>query len=113
MTFDEIERQLPWGLHDADLERIEIDWHLQRVRLDVRVKVTKRQDVERLGRVTVTGLVFCSVDPPVIDPARGYEALPEGGLSIDTGVGAGDQEAGASLPKPPREAFLQWIFVRR
>jgi hypothetical protein len=113
MTFDDIEKQLPWGLHDAELNRIDIDWRHRRVLLDVRVKMTKRQDVERLGRVEVTGLVFCSVDPPVIDSARGYNAIPTGGLSIDTGSGPGDDAAGAALPNPPPGTFLQWVFVRQ
>src|SRR4051794_40733608 len=109
MTFDEIERQLPWGLHDADLDRLEIDWMTARAVLDIRVKMTKKQDIDRPGRLTVSGLVFCSVDPPVIDPVRGCEVRPSTGLSIDTGEGAGDAEAGASLPIQPDGTFLQWI----
>jgi len=112
MTFDEIERQLPWGLHDASLQRVEIDWRMKRVIIDLGVKMTKRQDVEKLVRVTVVGLVYCSVDPPVMNPSAGYDAIPQGGLSIDTGSGAGDLQAGASLPETPPGAFLQWIFVR-
>jgi hypothetical protein len=75
MTLEELEATLPWGLHDAYLERLQIDWPEAKLVLDVRVMVTEHQDMDQRARITITGLVFCSVDPPEIDSAHGYEAL--------------------------------------
>lgn len=110
MTFTEIERTLPWGLHDAYLEGIVIDWLGARLELAVRLMMTLRQDMDQRARLTVTGLIYCAIDPPEIDPARGgYTPIPENGLWIDTGEGATAPEL--RLPETPAGCFLQWIFV--
>jgi hypothetical protein len=108
MTLDEIEQQLPWGLHDALLLRLSVDWTRAELVLDVRLMITERQDMDQLARIVVTGLVFCAVDAPEIDPARGYVPTSPTGLRIDAGPGAA---RGASLPAVPEGCFLQWIFV--
>jgi hypothetical protein len=109
MTLDEIEQTLPWGLHDALLLRLSVDWARASVTLDVRVMMSERQDLGRLGRIVITGLLFCAIDPPEIDPARGYVPVAEAGLWIDAGPGSA---AGASLPSIPEGCFLHWLFVR-
>jgi hypothetical protein len=63
MTMADVEAALPWGLHDALLESIEIDWPNARASLTVRVMIAEGQDLVRRGKVTVSGLVFCSIDP--------------------------------------------------
>lgn len=111
MTFDDIEATLPWGLHDAYLEAIAIDWLGARLELTVRLMMSERQDMDQRARITVTGLVYCAIDPPEIEPKRGYVAIPEHGLWIDTGSGCLDAAAKGQLPKSPAGCFLQWIFV--
>ncbi len=112
MTIKEIEDALPWGLHDALLERVAIDWLAATVTLSLRVKVTERQDFDRACRIDVGGLVFCSVDPPTVDPSRGYESVPSGGLWIGAGEGAANEESAKQLPEIPDGCFLHWMFVR-
>jgi hypothetical protein len=79
MNIADLEATLPWGLHDARLESIEVDWLNARATLTVRVRVTAGQDIDRRGRITVGGLVFCSIDAPEIDPSRHYEPVPPTG----------------------------------
>ncbi len=106
-----VEAALPWGLHDAILESIEIDWLSARATLTVRVMITERQDSDRRGKIAVSGLVFCAIDPPEIDSARHYEPVPPDGLWIGAGEGAANEEAKSRLPKVPDGCFLHWLFV--
>lgn len=113
MTLEEIEATLSWGLHDAYLEAIDVDWLKGTLVLSVRVMITERQDMEQRARITITGLVFCSIDAPEIDPARGYEPMPEGGLRINAGEGPANEEARSKLPRTPEGCFLHWLFVQQ
>ena len=113
MTFDELEAQLSWGLHDARLEALSVDWMGAEVVMRVRVMISERQDSDRLLSVTVTGLAFCAIEPPQEeDPSRGYQLIPAGGLWIDSGAGDGGAEVASRLPSIPPGAFLRWFFVR-
>jgi hypothetical protein len=112
MTFDEIEATLPWGLHDAYIEGIVLDWLDARLELTVRLMMSEHQDMDQRACVTVRGLVYCAIDPPEIDPKRGQEPMPVNGLWIDTGSRAVDAGAKSPLPQTPGGCFLQWIFVR-
>jgi hypothetical protein len=112
MTIAEIVAALPRGLHDALLETISIDWPSAILRLTVRVKVTERQDLDRRAEIEVTGLVWCALDPPDIDAARRSEPLPGGGLLIDAGEGAANDDAKRRLLEIPDGTFLHWLFVR-
>ncbi len=111
MTLSEIEASLPWGLHDAYLETLSIDWPRATLSMTVRVMMTRAQDKDQRASIVVTGLVFCSIDAPEIDPTRGYEPTPEEGLWLDSGEGAANEEAKGRLPKVPEGCFLQWFFV--
>ncbi len=108
MTFDEIEATLPWGLHDAYLEGIVLDWLGARLELTIRLMMSEHQDMDQRACVTVRGLVYCSIDPPELS---GDVAMPKAGLWIDTGSNAVDNKPGAALPETPPGCFLQWIFV--
>jgi hypothetical protein len=112
MAIAEIEAGLPWGLHDAILEAISVDWPKAKVTLTLRLKVTERQDFDRRGEIEVGGLVFCAIDPPEIDVARGYNPVPDKGLWVDAGEGAANEDAKCRLPSIPIGCFLHWIFVR-
>jgi|HubBroStandDraft_5_1064220.scaffolds.fasta_scaffold244119_2 hypothetical protein len=112
MNIADLEATLPWGLHDARLESIEVDWLNARATLTVRVRVTAGQDIDRRGRITVGGLVFCSIDAPEIDPSRHYEPVPADGLWIGSGQGAANDEAKSRLPLVPDGCFIHWLFVQ-
>jgi hypothetical protein len=109
----EIESTLPWGFHDAHVERIEIDWPRARLSLTLRLMMTERQEMDQRARVDVAGLIYCSIDAPMIDPKGGYyDPTPESGLWVDSGEGAPDSEARARLPATPAGCFLHWFFVQ-
>jgi hypothetical protein len=78
-----IERDLPWGLHDALLVRFEVDWLQSVARMDLRIAMTESQDQDRLGQLTFDGLLFCAMEAPEVDKARGYMARTPDGLQID------------------------------
>ena len=74
MTLDEIEDSLPWGLHDAHLEGIDLDWCSAQARFRLRVAVSEPQDLDQRCLLIVTGLVTCSIEAPRLAPA----ATPSG-----------------------------------
>lgn len=111
MTLDALAASLPWGLHDAYLEALSIDWPRASASLSLRLMVSERQDEERRARVDLSGLVFCSVEPPEIDPAAGYNPSPSEGLWIDAGPGSAPGAA-VALPAVPEGCFLHWLFVK-
>jgi hypothetical protein len=110
--FEAIENQLPWGLHDALLLKLEIEWVLARARLDLRIPMTESQDQDRLGQLTFDGLLFCSLEAPELDKVRGYVATTSDGLQVDCGEGMGRETFRPSLPAIPPDHFLLWLFVR-
>jgi hypothetical protein len=111
MTLRELTDGLPWGLHDAYLEALAIDWSHATAELTVRFMWSERQDRERRGRVSLNGLVFCAVDAPEIAPDRGCMPTPTDGLWISDGEGPAPS-AETSLPPVPDGCFLHWIFVK-
>ena len=113
MNISDIEASLPWGLHDARFEAIEIDWSGARLTLCARVMMSETQDLEQRAKLVVSGLVFCTIDPPEIDPTRGYEPTPASGLWVDTGGGAANADAKRRLPAVPEGCFLHWFFVHQ
>ncbi len=113
MNISDIEASLPWGLHDAYLEAIEIDWPNARLTVTVRVMMSENQDMDQRARIVLSGLVFCTFDPPEIDATHGYEPTPAGGLWVDTGDGAANADAKRRLPAVPKGSFLNWFFVRQ
>ena len=112
MNIATIEASLPWGLHDAYLEGLDIDWSSATLTLRVRVMMSERQDLDQRAIITITGLAFCAIDAPQIDRSRGYEPTPDGGLWIDSGEGPANDQAKAKLPKTPDGCFLHWFFVQ-
>jgi hypothetical protein len=107
-----IEQGLPWGLHDALLVRLEVDW-MQRVALmELRIAMTEVQDQDRLGQLTFRNLLFCTVEAPEIDKARGYGAISPDGLQVDCGTGVGHESSGDRLPVIPDGFPLYWFYVR-
>ena len=103
MTLDELENQLPWGLHDAELARLEVDWASRRLTLEVRCQLGERQEASRLARVTLEGLQFFVALPPTGAP-------PPGRPSINAGAGRipGDH---TPLPAVPEGSFLHHLYT--
>lgn len=74
----------------------------------LRLPISKHQDVERRGRLSVSGLFFCSIDPPWNGDGD-YEALPADGLELDGREGAAK---GAALPPIPDGVFIHCLHVQ-
>lgn len=111
MTLNELMMPLPWGLHDAYLEALSVDWPRATVSLTVRLMMSEHQDEERRARIDLTGLVFCSMDAPEIAPERGYTPTPAEGLWLADGEGVAEG-AGSSLPQIPEGCFVHWLYVK-
>lgn len=107
-----IQDQLPWGFHDALLPRLEIEWVRMRARLDLRIPMTESQDQDRRGQLVFDDLLFCALEPPELDGARGYVATAADGLQVDCGDGHGRESFRATLPTTPAGYLLIWFFVR-
>lgn len=106
MTLEDLENALDWGLHDALLVRLEVDWAQRRLTLDARVMCGEHQEADRLARFTLEGLVFLVTRGAAIE-ATGK--LP----GLDAGPGALDAEAEAELPPVPADCFLHWLFFQK
>jgi hypothetical protein len=65
-TLAEIEHSLPFGLTNAELRRIDVDYASAKLSLDLGIVVSKlgHTDVRRNAKVTVTGLSVFVVEPP-------------------------------------------------
>jgi hypothetical protein len=112
MNLRELTDDLPWGLHDAHLERLELDWPQAAASLTVRFAMSERQDLDRRGRIDLTGLVFCAIDPPEIAPDRSYVPTPKDGLWLNDGEGVAPGAKG-TYPSVPKGCFLHWFFVHQ
>jgi hypothetical protein len=108
MMIDELERRddLPWGFHDAMLRAMHVDWLKGSLTIELRVKVSERQDLDRGGRITVTGLEWLVVDPPS-NPLADYDPALVGGYDIDSRPGA----AREGVPETSSGTFVHHFFV--
>jgi len=112
------------SFHDATLTRLQIDFVAGRASLNLRVWVgdpgagdKSSREIYRTGVLEVSGLLFCSLDPPdrrcLYEHPQGLVGL--GGLWLaDDGAVTPEVPTGAEarLPVPlPDDAFLHYFFV--
>ena len=72
MTFEELERKLPSGFHDAHFHNLRIDYLNGTAVLHMALDFGDYDDTEngiyredyRAAKLLVSGLCFCSIDPP-------------------------------------------------
>jgi hypothetical protein len=70
MTLEELENTLPNGLHDAEIERIAIDYAARELTLEVSVWVgsmddpPERREAYKNGRIEISGLLFLVMEAP-------------------------------------------------
>jgi hypothetical protein len=80
MTLDELDSLLPNGFHDMYIGSLELDYSTKTIKLNVDLLVGWPEDSEsernqyQKAIVTITGLCFCSIDPPY----PGYPLSPNG-----------------------------------
>jgi hypothetical protein len=75
VTLTELMQTLPWGLHDAYLVKISIDYEAHTVDVDVRLKMDGRQKLDRLARLHFVGMDYFAGLPPD-KPHDQDDALP-------------------------------------
>jgi hypothetical protein len=64
MTLTEVLRELPWGLHDAYLVKVNLDYDARLAAVEVRLQLNAEQTVDRLARLSFTGLEWFTALPP-------------------------------------------------
>src|ERR1700722_14481358 len=87
MTLDELDYSLPNGFHDAELFSFEIDYFRQTATFHLHLLVggpdepVPERDAYQEATLVVSGLCFCSIDPPYST----YPFLPDGKPILVTG----------------------------
>lgn len=115
MNIADIENTLPNGLHDAALVAIAINYENSELVLSLKVNVensdmphTDTGEDQREGRIIVTGLVCCVIEPP--DPRYQYKDCV--GLWITSSGQLQPDEILGKLPGPlPDGAFAHYFFI--
>ncbi len=101
-TLEELLGDLPWGLHDAHLEALHVDY--AKARLELTLRLGMGEETYRRATLRVEGLVYCAIDPP---------ACPgEAALSVWISDGPGIAPSAASrIPPAPEGCFVHWLFA--
>lgn len=112
MTIDELARTLPNGFHYVEITSFYIDYVRREVKIMINVWVgdVEGRETYRPATLTLSGLLFCSIEPP---DAR-YPYQEAGSLTVDTGsVVALTRPPETRLPDvAPAVAFTNWFFVK-
>jgi hypothetical protein len=114
MDLRAIEDSLPNGLHDAHLERMDINYKEREAFLDVYVWIGDLDSSDKLereryrrARISLAGLLFISIQPPNYE----YRVDKGDGLRIDSGPGIAPRSSFKFEVPLPDDAFLNWIYV--
>ena len=72
MTFDEVAASLPNGIHDAELQRFEMDYVHRTLRFDLVIWIGNMDDSQRLelyrpARLTLDDVAFLVIEPPDVN----------------------------------------------
>jgi hypothetical protein len=117
MTLKEIEADLPNGLHDAQIKRIEIDYEKRTAKFslllwtgDLSSEDESLRETYEEGELIIKDFIYCIIEPP--DPT-----YPHSSASPIT-ISAGSTTEQTINPQPkvrlesPEGAFAYWFFVR-
>ncbi len=111
MTLEELENALPNGLHDAEVQRIAVDYEERKVTLEVAVWVgntsdpPERREAYKNGRIQISGLLFLVMEPP--DPRYPFKTSD---LRID-GCDMSKNLDPELLKSLPGDAFFRSLWV--
>jgi hypothetical protein len=111
VTLEELEKTLPNGLHDSEVQRVAVDYELRKVTLEVAVWVgdmddpPERREAYKKGRIEISGLLFLVMEPP--DPRYPFKTSD---LRID-GCDMSKNLDPALLKSLPGEAFFRSLWV--
>lgn len=111
--FDKIVASLPNGFHDAELQKLVIDYMTMEAQVTLDIWIGQMNDPElresyRQAILTLSGLVFWINDAPSSD----YPYDVGGGFSVGSGSIASLEEARkAHLPLIPEDAFGNYFYI--
>lgn len=109
MTFEELDRSLPNGFHDATIRKLEIDYAARTVSLVMELLVgaeVSGQTHYRDGLVVLEGMEFVVVEPPV-----SWEFLHSPPLPFVDLLEAKSFPASAKSLRVPRGCFLAALYT--
>jgi hypothetical protein len=111
MTLEELENTLPNGLHDAEIQRMAVDYEKRNVTLELAVWVgnmddpPERREAYKSGRIEISGLLFLVMEPP--DPKYPFKTSD---LTID-GCDMSKNLDGELLRSLPADSFFRSLWV--
>jgi hypothetical protein len=106
----------PNGLHDAEIERVALNYVSREAVFDLSVWVgdmdaagETSREAHRRGRLVLADFLYCVIEPP--DASYPYQ--DRGGLWVASdGPVSGDKDPGRHLPRNlPEGAFAHWFFI--
>jgi len=111
MTFAQIAASLPNGFHDAELQRLDIDYVQRRMLFDLVVWIgdmddSPQRELYRPARVTVEDVTFLVAEPP----DDRYPWAKAGPIRIDAGIGQ-PKESSSVLPSMSSGVSTVWIYL--
>jgi hypothetical protein len=111
MTLEKLESTLPNGLHDAEVQRITVDYEDRKLTLDLQIWVgdmdapPEKREAYRKARIEISGLLFCVMEPPDPKYPYGTSDLRIDGCDMRKNL---DAQLISSLPA---DSFLRSIWV--
>ncbi|MGC1186468.1 MAG: hypothetical protein WA871_03655 [Candidatus Acidiferrales bacterium] len=114
MTFEELDRELPNGFHDAKIDSVAVDYPGRSAVIAIHVlfgpPATTAQDEYREATLRVSGLCYYAIDPP--DPTYPFMRA---GSPINVAGYAEDPKTfpavGGLLPVMPKDVTCYRFFV--
>jgi hypothetical protein len=112
VTLEELENSLPNGLHDAEMQRVCIDYRQRTMTIDMSVFVgdvdapLEKREAYREATLVISGLQFAAIDPT---DAR-YPFTSPGASRIDSCDMKKNLDPGL-LQAVPEECFVGSLFV--
>ena len=112
MTFNELDRTLPNGCHDAELRRFSMDYVNRTLIFDLVVWIGRMEDEQarelyRPATVKVSKVAFLVLEPP----DSNYPWQKAGTVCIDTGEGVPKQSS-SKIPNIPNGVVVTWMYLK-
>jgi hypothetical protein len=115
VTFEEVEKMLPNGFHDAKIVRMTLDYPAGVLLMTLQILIGRpgHSDEEEYGQaeLSATGLYFCFIDPP--DPT--YAFRPNGKALGISGASESRESSVIEklLPKLPEGISLYRFYAEK
>lgn len=113
VTIEELEKELPNGFHDAQIDSMLLDYRQRKMVIEMRLwtgdltsKEKHERELSREARLIVTGLLFFIIEPP--DPRY----VGEQKVTISSsGSGSPPNRHIAVSAQTPENVFVHWFYV--